>query len=83
MKVYTYSQARQKLSELLDEALTEEVLIRRRDGSVFSVVQKQTASSPFDIEGIPASISTEDIVNAVRESRERYVDQQNSPDSQA
>ncbi|MAT98616.1 MAG: prevent-host-death protein [Anaerolineaceae bacterium] len=80
MKVYTYSQARQKLSELLDEALTEEVLIRRRDGTVFSVVPKQSARSPFDIEGIPASISTEDIVNAVRESRERYKEQENSPD---
>ncbi|MFO1420218.1 MAG: type II toxin-antitoxin system prevent-host-death family antitoxin [Candidatus Competibacteraceae bacterium] len=34
MKVYTYSQARQQLSELLDSAETkEEVLIQRRDGS--------------------------------------------------
>ncbi|GJM40288.1 MAG: hypothetical protein DHS20C20_05700 [Ardenticatenaceae bacterium] len=78
MKVYTYSQARQKLSELLNEALVEEVLIRRRDGTVFSVVPKRTTSSPFDIEGVQEPVSTEEIVNAVRESRERYLDQEDS-----
>lgn len=72
MKVYTYSQARQKLSELLNEALREEVLIRRRDGTLFSVTSKRKKRSPFDIEGIDTDISTGEIVNAVRESRERY-----------
>ena len=74
MKVYTYSQARQKLSELLNEALRDEVLIRRRDGSLFSVTSKKQKKSPFDIEGMDIDVSAEDIVNAVRESREQYGD---------
>ncbi len=36
MKVYTYSEARQRLASLLDEALREgEVRIKRRDGDEF------------------------------------------------
>jgi len=72
MKVYTYSQARQNLSELLNKAHREEVLIRRRDGTTFSVVPKRKTGSPFDIIGISTEISTEDILNAIQESRGRY-----------
>jgi len=36
MKVYTYSEARQRLASLLDEARSQgSVLIRRRDGQEF------------------------------------------------
>jgi len=38
MKVYTYSQARQNLSEVLNRSKGEEVLIRRRGGEVFRIV---------------------------------------------
>ena len=72
MKVYTYSQARQRLSELLDYAENEEVLIKRRDGTVFVVTTKQISASPFDIPGIETDVSTEDILTAIRESRESY-----------
>ncbi len=73
MKVYTYSQARQRLSELLDTARREEVLIRRRGGGTFSVVFKsETAStSPFDVTGLSTRATTAEIVEAVRESREK------------
>lgn len=37
MRVFTYSEARQRLAELLDLARSEDVQIRRRDGSVFVV----------------------------------------------
>ena len=70
MKVYTYSQARQHLSELLDYAEKEEVLIRRRDGSTYAIVPKQMSTSPFDVPGIRTKISTQDILEAIRESRE-------------
>jgi hypothetical protein len=72
MKVYTYSQARQRLSELLDYAENEEVLIKRRDGTVFIVTTKQISASPFDVPGIETDVSTEDILAAIRESRESY-----------
>lgn len=71
MKAFTYSEARQNLSELLNLAQTEEVEIRRRDGSVFSLIaKKKQALSPFDVPSIKTRATTRDIVDAVRESRE-------------
>ncbi|OIO72962.1 MAG: prevent-host-death protein [Zetaproteobacteria bacterium CG_4_9_14_3_um_filter_49_83] len=70
MKVFTYSEARQNLSELLNAAQNEEVEIRRRDGSVFSIVPKsKKETSPFDVTGIKSKATTQDILDAVRESR--------------
>jgi antitoxin (DNA-binding transcriptional repressor) of toxin-antitoxin stability system len=49
MKLYTYSTARQRLAELLEEASREgEVQIRRQDGRVYAVTPVATpAQSPF------------------------------------
>lgn len=58
IRVYTYSEARQKLSELLNQAQSEEVIIKRRDGTTFSVKAKKS------------KVSKEQILDAVRESRE-------------
>jgi len=41
MKVYTYSEARQRLSELLNIAREEEVIITRRKDETFAVVFKK------------------------------------------
>ncbi len=71
MKVYSYSEARQKLAELLDQAQSEEVLIKRKDGTVFSVKSKRERKSPFDVKGMRSKVSKKDIVDAVRESREK------------
>lgn len=72
MKAFTYSEARQRLSELLNLAQIEDVEIRRKDGSVFVLrAKKQTDGSPFDVPGIKTGATTEDIVEAVRESRQR------------
>ena len=35
MKVYTYSQAREKLADILEESKKEEIVIRRRKGDMF------------------------------------------------
>lgn len=72
MKVVTYSEARQNLSKLLVLAQKEEVEIRRKDGSVFSLRSKRNKSkSPFDVPGLQTAASSVDILDAVRESRER------------
>lgn len=71
MKVYTYSQARQRLSEVLDTEVREEVLIRRRGRETFSLVYKKTSKSPFDVPGVKTRATTQEIVDAVRESRSR------------
>jgi hypothetical protein len=70
MKVFTYSEARQNLSKLLNIARKEEVVIRRKDGTTFSLVSKQEKeTSPFDVPGMKTKATTRDIVRAVRESR--------------
>ena len=71
MKVFTYSEARQRLSKLLDMARTEEVIIKRRSGETYSIVFKKKQKSPFDIPGIRTKATTTDILDAIRESRER------------
>ncbi len=72
MNVYTCSEARQQLATLLDQAkATGKVLIRRKDGSTFSLRPENPTSSPLDIDGIDTDISTSEIVSIIRESRER------------
>lgn len=72
MKTFTYSEARQNLARLLAFAQREEVEIRRKDGSVFSVRAKENAvGSPFDVPGINTQATTTDILDAVGASRER------------
>jgi prevent-host-death family protein len=71
MKVYTYSQARENLSEVLNRAKEEEVLIRRRGGEVFRVVPQSPGGSPFDVPGVKTKAKTSDILDAIREVRSR------------
>jgi prevent-host-death family protein len=71
MKVYTYSEARQRLADVLNIARTEEVVIKRRGGETFSILFRKSTKSPFDVPGIKTKATTEDILDAVKESRER------------
>jgi antitoxin (DNA-binding transcriptional repressor) of toxin-antitoxin stability system len=73
MKVFNYSEARQNFSNLLNTALKEEVVVKRRDGSRFKIVPitENVTKSPFDVPGIEASISSSEILDIIREGRER------------
>lgn len=72
MEVYTYSEARQKLSSVLDDAeSTGKVLIRRKDGRTYALVPERTSMSPLDVPSIEADISTQEIVKLVRSERAR------------
>ncbi|MCS3664792.1 hypothetical protein GGP65_002426 [Salinibacter ruber] len=72
MRVYTYSEARQNFADLLDQAGEEgEVRIRRRDGSEYVIRPRQRDGSPLDVPPVNTEVSTEEIVAAVREGRER------------
>jgi len=74
MKAFTYSEARQNLARLLVLAQKEEVEIRRRDGSVFSLkVKKNAPKSPFDVPGVKTQATTADILDAISTSRERGI----------
>ena len=72
MTVYTYSQARQNFSAVLDNARKEgKVLIRRKDGQLFSLRPETPSRSPLDVPGVKTRITTSEIVDIVRESRQR------------
>jgi hypothetical protein len=72
MTIFTYSQARQNFASVLDLAKTEgKVLIRRKDGSLFALCPETPNDSPLDVAGIKTRATTQDIVKAVRESRQR------------
>ena len=70
MIVYTYSEARQKLATLLDQAVREgEVKIRRKDGQTFVIRPEERTGSPLDVEGIDLGITADEIVEFIREGR--------------
>jgi hypothetical protein len=72
MVIYTYSEARQNLSSLLDMAAADgKVLIRRRDGQTFALVPETVPASPLDVPSIRADVSTQSLVAIVRAGRER------------
>ena len=75
MRVFTYSEARQKLKDVLDIAREEgEVRIQRRNGETFSltvVSEQEQNKSPLDVGHVETSITREQIVSAIREGHER------------
>jgi hypothetical protein len=82
IQVYTYSEARQKLALVLEQAEnTGKVLIRRKDERTFALVPEKIASSPLDVPSIKVNITTQEIVDCSR--RKRKVEQVTSADSQS
>jgi antitoxin Phd len=73
MKIYTYSEAREKLASILEESKTEEVLIRRRNGDVFAIVPQspRPRRSAFDVPCLHKGLTRQEIVEAIRDSRNR------------
>ncbi len=72
MRVYTYSEARQKLAAVLEQAdRAGKVLIRRKDGRTFALMPEKNVTSPLDVPAIKANLTTQEIVDIVREGRER------------
>jgi hypothetical protein len=71
MLVFTYSEARKKLAEVLDLAKDNEVLIKRRNGETFCLTEIRKGNSPLDVPGLSLGVTSNDLVAAVREGRER------------
>jgi len=71
MKVYTYSQARQRLASLLNEARRDgKVQIRRRDGQMFVVQPAPTSRAALDVPGVKAKLPAGELAEILRETRE-------------
>ena len=72
MIVYTYSEARQNLSTLLEDADREgEVILRRRNGQTFIVRPRKKLGSPLDVKGVDLNLSRSDILKSIKESRRK------------
>jgi hypothetical protein len=72
MIVYTFSEARQNLASVLEQAKREgAVQIKRRDGSTFTIMPVRSQVSPLDVGYVDMGLTRDEIVNAVREGRER------------
>ncbi len=72
MDVYSYSEARQNFSRVLDKAeSTGKVLIRRKDGRTYALVPERPTASPLDVPSIEADISTREVVTLIRHQRRR------------
>ena len=72
MKEYTYAEARERFSSVLDEAKGKgAVRIRRRDGQVFVLSPEKSAKSPLDVLGINLNPGREEIVALIRAGRRK------------
>jgi hypothetical protein len=70
MKVYSYSEARQRFADVLRQAKRDgQAQIRRRDGELFLVQPAQRSGSPLDVPGVETGLTARQLVNLVRESR--------------
>lgn len=72
MDVFTFSEARRKLATVLAKAKTQgEVRIKRKDGDEFMVKLVRKKESPLNVKGVYLGLSADEIVDLIRESRER------------
>ena len=72
MREYSFTEARQHFASILDEAKRKGVVcIKKRDGESFYIKPAEPKASPLDIEGIDLGMSSSEIVDVVREGRER------------
>jgi hypothetical protein len=70
MRVYSYSEARQRFAEVLSQARREgQVQIRRRDGQLFLLRPAAPRRSPLDVPAVDSGLTAKQIVALVRESR--------------
>ena len=72
MKEYTFTEARQNFATLLEEAKKEGIVcIRKKDGEAYYVRPEPPKRSPLDVVGVDVDLTAGEIVDFVREGRER------------
>ena len=70
--IYTYSEARQNLAALLEEARKKgAVRVKRRDGQLFVIRPEVQTDSPLNVPGIDLGLGKGELVTLVREGREK------------
>ncbi len=73
MRVFNYSEARQNFATILNLACKEDVIISKKDGQKFKlipIINTEENKSPFNIKSISCKVSTQNIIDVIRDSRE-------------
>jgi len=72
MKEYSFTEARQHFASILEEAKRDGVVcVKKRNGEAYYIRPMIPKRSPLDVEGVDLGLTSSEIVDAVRESRER------------
>jgi hypothetical protein len=72
MNTYSFSEAKQKLSLILDKAKKDgKVLIKRKDGSMFEVKSVLPDKSPLEVRGVNLRLTKNEIIDIIKESRRK------------
>jgi prevent-host-death family protein len=72
MREYSFTEARQNFASILDEATKDGVVcIKKRNGETFYLKPATPKKSPLDVEGVDLGLSADDIVDVIRQGRER------------
>ncbi len=73
MREYSFTEARQSFAAILDEAKKEGVVcIKKRDGETFYLRPAPPGKSPLDVKGVDLGLSSDEIVDLIKRSRERH-----------
>lgn len=73
MKTYTFTEAREKLASLLDQAAREgEVRIKRRDGQIFVIKLYKRVDSPLNVKGLRLNLTRKEIMESILEGRRAF-----------
>nr|VFK10258.1 MAG: hypothetical protein BECKLPF1236B_GA0070989_101321 [Candidatus Kentron sp. LPFa] len=71
MTVYTFITARQRLAHFTDEANRKtEIIIERKNRQMFEPRPAGKKGSGLDVQGVDAQLSTNELVDMIRELRE-------------
>ena len=72
MTTYTFSEARQKFAYILDKAKKSgKILIKRKDGSIFSIQPEIKQKSPLNVKGVDVQIKKKEIIDTIHKIRRR------------
>ena len=70
MKIFTFTEACQKLASLLEQAAKYgEVRIKRRDGQVYIIKPQKRKGPPLALNGIKTNLSRREILQSIEEWR--------------
>ena len=70
MRIYTYSEARQKLASIFEQAAKYgKVRIKRCDGQIFVIKPEKREGYPLVVAGIKLGLSREEKLESIEEGR--------------